>query len=128
MHPNEALLRKGFKAFGEADMETLDGLFADDIVWHATGNNPLSGDRKGKGEVFANFAQTAELSGGTFSIDLHDVVANDTHAIAIFTASAKRNGKSLESRTVQVTHVEGGKVSESWLVFEDPATNDAFWS
>ena len=47
-HPNVTLVKGGFAAFGQGDMVTLDALFADDLVWHTPGNNPLSGIYEGK--------------------------------------------------------------------------------
>ncbi|MBI4260731.1 MAG: nuclear transport factor 2 family protein, partial [Actinobacteria bacterium] len=33
-HPNAGLVRKGLEAFGSGDMETVQELIADDVVWH----------------------------------------------------------------------------------------------
>jgi asparagine synthase (glutamine-hydrolysing) len=46
-HANEDLVRQGYKAFGEGDMDTLRSMFAPDAVHVATGNNPLAGEYKG---------------------------------------------------------------------------------
>jgi ketosteroid isomerase-like protein len=68
-HPNATLLRAGYDAFATGDMAALDALFADDVVWHVAGRSPLSGEHKGKGEVFGTFfAGLAERSGGSFSV------------------------------------------------------------
>lgn len=40
--------------------------------------------------------------GGTFRTELHDVVANDEHAVALFTARADRTDRRLEDRIVEV--------------------------
>ena len=63
-HPNEDLIRQGYEAFGKGDMDTIRKLFADDIVWHAPGRNPMSGDYRGVDDVLAFFGKTIELSGG----------------------------------------------------------------
>ena len=60
-HPNEELLRNGYAAFEKGDLDTLRGLFADDIVWHSPGKGPLACDYRGidgmsidtKGNLFA---------------------------------------------------------------------------
>ena len=80
-HPNATLLRKGYAAFGKGDMATLTDLFSEDVVWHLPGNNQLSGVHRGRDAVFAIFARTTQLSGGTFKIEVHDVLANDEHAV-----------------------------------------------
>jgi ketosteroid isomerase-like protein len=126
-HPNEELFRKGLDAFAKGDMDTLQSLFADDIVWHVGGNSQLSGDYKGQGEVMGWLGKNAELSGGTIRVEPHDVLANDEHGVALITVTAQRDGKSLRDNAVQVVHVSGGKVTESWLHAGDQQTVDAFW-
>lgn len=126
-HPNEDLLRKGFEAFGKGDLDTVQGLFADDIVWHVPGNSQVSGDYKGQGEVMGWLGKNAELSGGTLRVEVHDILANDEHAVALFTVSAQREGKSLRDNAVQVAHISGGKVTESWTHAGDQQTVDEFW-
>jgi hypothetical protein len=127
-HPNEELLRKGFDAFGKGDLDGVKALFADDIVWHVPGSSQLSGDYKGQGEVMAWLGKNLELSGGTLKTEVHDVLGNDEHAVALFTITAQREGKSLHDNACQVVHVSGGKVTESWLHPGDQKTVDEFWS
>ncbi len=127
-HPNAALLRKGYEAFGKGDTATMTELFAEDVVWHLAGNNPLSGVHRGRDTVFAIFAKTTQLSGGTFKIDLHDVLANDQHAVALTRATASREGKQLNSLDTDVYHVSGGKVTEWWSFVENGRVTDEFWS
>jgi ketosteroid isomerase-like protein len=127
-HPNEELFRKGYEAFQRGDLDTIRDLFADDIVWHVGGRSQLAGDYRGKDEVLGWLGKNVELTGGTFRVDVHDILANDEHGVAITTVSAEREGKKLEdARGVQVIHIRDGKVSESWLLAEDSYTNDEFW-
>ena len=127
MHPNEELVRRGYEAFGTGDMATLNELFADDIVWNAPGRNQLSGTYRGKDEVFANFQKVAELTGGSFKLDIHDVLANDDHAVVLIHSTGEREGKKLDDKGVQVFHIKGGKVTEEWLHPGDTHANDEFW-
>jgi uncharacterized protein len=127
-HPNEDLIRRGYEAFGAADMATLGELFADDIKWHVPGNNPLAGDLEGKDAVFQNFARIAEMTGGTFRLEIHDVLANDEHGIALVRTSGQREGKSLTDNAVHVLHIQGGKVVEFWNHPGDQAAVDEFLS
>jgi len=127
-HPNEELLRRGYEAFGAGDMDTLNELFADDIVWHVGGRSPLAGDYEGKDAVFAFFAKTMEMTGGTFRIEVHDILANDDHGVAMVVARGEREGKTLEDRGVQVLHVRDGMATESWFHPGDTYAVDEFWS
>ncbi|MDO8613115.1 MAG: nuclear transport factor 2 family protein [Dehalococcoidia bacterium] len=127
-HPNAALLRKGYDAFAKGDTATLTDLFSEDVVWHLPGRNLISGEHKGRDAVFAVFAKTMELTGGTFKIDLHDIVANDEHTVSLSRASASRQGKQLDLRGVDIYHIRNGKVTEWWSFNEDQRQDDEFWS
>jgi ketosteroid isomerase-like protein len=128
-HPNEELARRGYAAFATGDMATLDEVFADDIVWHASGRSPMSGDFEGKEAVLAYFGRLAQETGGNFRIEIHDILANDEHVVALTTANAERQGKSLNNaKGVQVFHIRNGKVTESWFHSGDQYADDEFFS
>jgi ketosteroid isomerase-like protein len=127
-HPNEDLVRKGYEAFAAGDMATLNEFFSDDVVWHTPGRSELSGTFRGKDEVFANLQKNMELTGGTFRLDIHAILADDEHAVTLLTAMGEREGKTLHDNTVQVFHIKDGKVTESWLHPSDAYTSDEFWS
>jgi ketosteroid isomerase-like protein len=126
-HPNEELVRRGYQAFATGDVATLNELFADDIVWHAPGRNLLAGTYRGKEEVFATFQKVAELTGGTFKLDIHGVLADDEHAVVLARATGEREGKTLDDNSVQVFHIKDGKVTEQWLHPGDAYASDDFW-
>jgi ketosteroid isomerase-like protein len=127
-HPNEDLVRRGFAAFGTGDIATLRELLADDVIWHVGGRSPITGDYKGIDEVLGFFAQLAERAGGTFRVDVHDLLANDEHVVALVKGTAERDGKTLNDNGAQVFHVQGGKVTEEWFHAGDQYASDEFWS
>ena len=94
-HPNEDLIRRGYDAFSSGDLQTLREVFHPDIVWHAPGRSQLSGDHRGVDAVLGFFGQTMELTGGAFRVEVHDVVANDAHAVGLNSVYAERAGKTL---------------------------------
>ena len=127
-HPNEELLRQGYEAFSKGDMEALAALFADDVVWHTPGRGQLAGDHRGKDQVLSMLATQAELTGGTFRAELHDVLANDEHGVSLAKVRAERGGKTLEDNAVLVFHIRDGKTSEVWLHPGDVYAGDEFFS
>jgi uncharacterized protein len=127
-HPNEELVRRGYAAFNTADVETLRQLFADTTVFHEPGRSPISGDYQGLDQVLGFFGTLAERSGGTFRATLHDVVANDDHAIGLHISDAERDGRVARSPTVLVFHVRDGRVTETWSHHHDQHEFDAFWA
>jgi hypothetical protein len=128
-HPNEDLVRGGFEAFGRGDLEALRReYFAEDIRWHFPGRGPLAGDYAGVDQVLELFGRIFELTGGTLRLDLHDVVANDEHAVALYTANGERAGRQLHDHTVGVFHAGDGKITQVWLHADDLYAADEFWS
>ena len=127
-HPNEEIVRSGFDAFAKGDVDTLRQLFDQDAVWHVPGRSPLSGDHRGMDAILGFLARTMELTGGAFRAEVHDVVANDDHAVAIYVTRGEREGRTLESRDVLVSHIRNGKLAEAWLLSADLYAVDEFFS
>ena len=125
-HPNEELVRRGFDAFNTGDVDTLRELFHQDAVWHAPGRNPVAGDHQGVDAILGFFARTMELTGGTFQVELHDAVANDDHAVAIYVSRGQREGQTLDNKTVLVSHIRNGRLTETWQLSEDQYAADEF--
>ena len=126
-HENVDLARKGFEAFGAGDMATLDTIFADDAVWHSSGTGIVSGDFVGKQAVFGSFAVIPQET-DSFSQDIHAVMADDDHTVALVNATATRRGATIEIAQVFVFHIDDGKVKEAWVTPFDQAAADEFWS
>jgi ketosteroid isomerase-like protein len=123
-HPNEDLLRRGYEAFATGDMNTVLALFDSDISWHVGGSNQTSGDYRGHQEVLGFFGKMMELSGGSFHLDVHDIVANDVHGVALVTAHGERDGQAIAVREANIWHLADGKVTEFWAFAEDQAALD----
>ncbi len=128
-HVNVEKARRAYAAFSAADMATVKELMADDIIWHIGGNSVFTGDYKGKDAVFGFFGKLMELSGGTFKVEVHDILANDEHTIALVTERSEKNGKTLEGRAVHIMHADSeGRTKEFWTFLEDQAAADAFFA
>jgi uncharacterized protein len=123
-HPNAVALRKGYEAFAAGDMETVSALFADDITWHQAGGGPLSGDLAGKDEVFGTFAQLVVLTAGTFGQEIHDLLANDEHGVAMVEQWWEQP-HPFRGRSVHVWHMKDGIATAAWLMDQDQAAADA---
>lgn len=128
-HPNAELVRDGYAAFQRGDLDALQHqYFAEDIRYHIPGRSPIAGDYEGMAEVIQLFTRIFELSGGTFRLELHDVVANDEHAAALLTIHAERAGKQLNDNMVQTFHIRDGKAVEIWSHQTDLYAVDEFWA
>ncbi|MBV9093964.1 MAG: nuclear transport factor 2 family protein [Streptosporangiaceae bacterium] len=128
-HPNEDLVRQGYAAFGSGDLDALQNrFFAEGIRWHFPGRSPFGGDYEGVTEVLGWLGRSFEASEGTIRIELHDVIGNDEHVVALTTVRAERAGKKHQDNTVQVFHIRDGKVTEVWSHPADLYASDEFWS
>jgi ketosteroid isomerase-like protein len=123
-HPNVERLRSGYTAFSKGDFAALDQLIDKDATWHVTGRNQLSGDYRGRDEVYRFFGQIVELTGGTFALDVHTILADDDHGVVLVTASASREGRSIKTQDVHVYHLRSGRITESWNASTDQYAGD----
>jgi uncharacterized protein len=125
---NGALIRSGYEAFSMGDMETIAKIFSPDIQWHISGQNQVSGTYNGQDETFGLFGRLMELTGGSFSVAVHDLLASDDHVVVLVKESASRGGKSLEADEVHVWHVADGKAVEFWGISNVQHEVDDFWA
>jgi ketosteroid isomerase-like protein len=126
---NITALRRGYEAFQSGNLDLLrDELFDPDIVWHVSGRHKLAGDFHGIDAVIASFVRQFEETGGTFKVELHDILGSDDHAVALATETAERNGRSVNEPYAHVCHFRDGRLKESWLMSVDPYKVDEFYS
>jgi uncharacterized protein len=126
-HPNEDLLRRGYEAFAAGDIDTVLGIFADDIAWHIPGESQISGDLHGHEQVLDFFGRLIGLTDGTFRLDVEQILANDTHGTVLCTAYAARDNRELVMREVHSWRLAGGKATEFWGFVWDDAVADGFF-
>jgi hypothetical protein len=128
-HANVQQARRAYEAFDKGDMATVSELLADDIVWHVGGNGPLAGDYKGKDAVFGFFGKLMQLTGGTFKLKVHDILANDEHSVTLVRETAEKDGKKWDSNAVHITHPDSeGRVKEFWAFQENQVAADEFFA
>src|SRR5579859_3265445 len=125
MHANEEMLRNVYDAFAKRDMPMVFSRFSDDITFRVPGEGSMSGSYVGKDEVQAYFGKMRNRSGGTFTIELLDVLANDRHGVVLTIERAESGGRALENPTVHVWDLQVG-ICTSFIGYDD-GTWDAFW-
>jgi ketosteroid isomerase-like protein len=126
-HPNIEVFKRAYEAFTSGDMDALANVFAEDVVWHTPGCNPISGDHRGRAAAFASFEKEFELSGGTYHPVVHDILANDEHTVALLHVTAEREGRKLDQNYALVFHIRNGRIKEAWEALTDEAAWDVFW-
>jgi ketosteroid isomerase-like protein len=126
-HPHAELAQRAYEAFAKGDVAALDTMMADDVTYYISGTSAISGTYEGKQTVFAFFADLAERSGGTFEVDVHDIVANDSHTDALVKLGGERDGKRLDSENVHVMHIDDGQITSFRSFDWDQQAAREFW-
>jgi ketosteroid isomerase-like protein len=125
---NAALIIRAYEAFSRGEIQSVFAVFNENILWHVPGRGPLSGDYRGHAEVQGFFAHFIKLSGGTFRIQVDDVMAKGDRVAVFCTQTAQRGGRSWSSSQVEVWTVKDGRAIVFWQYQGDQQTEDEFWS
>ncbi|MCJ1677539.1 nuclear transport factor 2 family protein [Streptomyces sp. APSN-46.1] len=128
-HPDCALIRRGYEAFGKGDMEKLSSMMTADVIHHMPGNNPLSGHHKGREAVMDLYRRIAEETNGTFRVRLESVLADGRgHVMSFHTTFADRGDRGIEIHEGLFFTLVGDKITDIDGCTSDISENDAFWS
>jgi len=125
-HPNAALTRRVFAAFG-SDAKQISAALTRDIVWRVPGNTVMSGEYRGRRDVIEFLRRTGLETDGTYRSRLHTVIANDEWGLAVYRACGSRNDIDLDVDQAFVIRFEDGMWKEVTAVPLDSAF-DAFWA
>ena len=131
-HINVAAIRRGLVLRKVAqptdeEMAFLWDLFADDVVWHGSGDNPFAGDFVGKQAVFRAFGSVE--AGGSFTREVESVFADDDYAIAIVQNRADRGDMHMEWHEVMVFSFDAqGRIKAFRGIHEDQDAVDELWA
>lgn len=88
----------------------------------------MTGDYRGLEEIGAFLRRTAELTGGTYKVDLLWAVADDDHLVALYRARGEREGRRLDIEQALFIRVEDGRWQDIRAQPLDQAAFDAFWA
>jgi ketosteroid isomerase-like protein len=123
-HPYAAKYRELTQAFTDGDVAAIMDAMADDIEWWEIGKSePI------RGKEAMMTAMQSEMGQWEITAELHDVVSNDEHLVALVDATATRDGKELKYRTAEIHHVDAaGKVTHRWAFSDDTQAIIDFFS
>ena len=127
-HPNANLIRRGYDAFARGDLDALSEFMAHDVVWHEPGRGPLAGDYKGPEGVIALLGSLRARSGGTFTVEIVDLLATAERAVAIQEETARRGDRALDMASAVEFEIHQGKITEVTVYHADMYHFDEFWS
>lgn len=127
-HPHAIALEKFYSEFTRGDAQSAVAVCAPSMTFQVPGKSKLAG--KYTHATFASeFAnRLRELSGGTFKLEVHDILVSDLHATVLASCKLTRDEKMVELRTVHVWRFEGGKPLAGYEYPRDLYQYDAVWS
>jgi len=116
MHPNGKIVRRFYAARAQGDRDEVARILAPDVRWHepAGAYGSLSKDLSGIKAVFSEMFDVLERD-YTSGMEVHDVVSNEDHTIALVSWWAERGGERVEGREVAVYHIDDGRIIEAWF-------------
>jgi len=127
-HPNAALIRRLYEVGSGGGTDWAADALADDIVWHVPGRGANAGAHRGKEAVLAFFNRVIpDLE--AFKIEVHDVLADDRHAVALVHYEHRRGGRTFSQLGAEVFHLdEGRKITAFWALIDDTEAFDEFFA
>lgn len=128
MADNVTPTRAGIEAMKRGDMDAMAAGIAEDAVWHIAGSNPFSGDFSGREAIMQRFATMAQAGAGITIDEIHDVVGNDEHAVALVRLTIRGPGGETSQPSVWVFHGQDGIATELWSYASDQAEIDRVYS
>lgn len=128
IHPNAETIKRLYSHFTQGDIKAMLALCSDNFSFQIAGKSKIAGKftKANFAEKFASALK--ELSGGTYSLEVHDVLASDLHATVLGTVKVTTHGKASEFRTVHVWRFENGKPLAGYEYPRDLYQYDQIWS
>jgi hypothetical protein len=128
-HANVTRMREALDAYAARDWDAMRTHLDERIVWHVSGDHPLSGTYVGVDRVLEYLQCALGLTNGTLRLDVDEVLANDDVGAVILRARAERDGRQLDVHMAEAIRFgEDGRWAEFWALSDEQARVDEFWS
>ncbi len=124
---NMTLAKAIWDALSVGDVDVLNELMADDLLWHVAGNNTISGLKTGRDEVL-DYLGSLGTETEVYDLELRDILVNDDRGLILFRAIGKRLDKTLDTHFMLLFQVEDNQIKEAWSNPFDQHAVDDFWS
>ncbi len=108
--------------------DDLSELVDEDAFALIGGNNALSGTHRGKNGVLAAIDSYRRAAADGLELEMHDILANDDHGMAIVRISASRGDTTYDEYETHVFEIVDGLIAGIFVYWNDPAPADLFFS
>jgi ketosteroid isomerase-like protein len=126
-HPHAKLARTAWEAAARADTATLARVCAPNLVWHASGRGPRSGDYRGMDAVLDYLATIGEAA-DRFDSSLEHILVGEERVAVLFRVQGQRGSQVLDTGFILIFRIAQDRIVEIWAVPRDQYAVDAFWS
>ncbi len=123
----ESLIRRTYQDFESGDLDLLNVVMAEDVIWHEPGRSSLAGRYKGPEAVLGFLGRLKAGSNGTFKIEVLDVLSKPERAVVLQRETATRNGRELDVVVAVEYEIHHGKITEVNVYQADAYGFDEFW-
>ena len=124
----ESLIRRTYQDFETVDLDLLRVVMADDVVWHEPGRSRLAGTYNGPAAVLDFLAKLKSESGGTFRIEVLDVLSKPERVVVLQRETARRPGRELNVIVAVEFEIHHEKITEVTVYQADSYLFDEFWA
>lgn len=111
-HANVEKVRTASEALLRGDIGPWRDLIAEDVIWHEIGGRTIHGRE-------ALEASMADMESAEFTGEVHDVVGNDEHVVALVKVTVDTGDGPFSYRTAELYHMSDGEITERWSMAED---------
>jgi uncharacterized protein len=124
----ESLIRRTYEDFETGDLDLLRVVMANDVVWHEPGRSKLAGTYRGPEAVLGFLATLKSESGGTFKIEVLDVLSKPERVVVLQRDTATKAGKDLNVIVAVEFEIHHEKITEVTVYQADSYLFDEFWA
>lgn len=78
--------------------------------------------------MLAFLGKVFQESGMQMSVAIHDILANDDHAVILHESTVTLKDRTLIAKYADVYHLRDGKITEHWHLAVDPKADEAFFA
>jgi uncharacterized protein len=114
--PNVDASRRALESLGAGEVVPLASLVSRDVIWHVPGVHRFAGEFRGRDELVELYERMAAEGVRTAFDEIHAVVGDDEHVVALIRATVHGAGGTVPARSVVVLHFEGDAVAEGWTM------------
>lgn len=123
-HPNVAIIKRYYDAYGKGDLATVRQIFAPNIIWRIPGHHPLAGTKQGVDEVLAFFDQLAKAK---FKAEVVYLGGNDSYVVDVHRGWSNLAKNNVDQLWALLFRIQNNRIVEATNFPGDQHAADAFF-